>query len=576
MRLRIIVALCVSLHAASGSSAPPADLVFVNGAVYTLDAARSWASALVVSGDRIRYVGEDAIARTFVGPTTRVVDLERRMLLPGFQDSHVHPGTVANPDVSLKLEGLIRRDDVLARIRDYARAHPEHSWIRGSGWDEAAFLPSGLPTREMLDRVVPDRPAYLVNNSYHRAWANSAALAAAKLTRETPDPPNGRIERDSDGRPTGVLHEESAMALIEAIIPPPSPEQRAEDLARALQEMSRLGITALEDAKVTAEIASAYASLADRGALQQRTRLCLYFDPAEDDEAQIEYFLAQRSKLAGERLSASCVKLFLDGVYGSHTVVLLEPYHDEPDRYGKGALFIDPERLERIVTRLDREGFQIHAHAIGDGAVRAALDAFSEARRSNGPRDNRHTLAHLSLIAATDIPRFRSLGVIANMTPLWSLGDAWETVIAERLFGAERSRRIFQTRTLLDSGVMLVWGSDWDVTGVSPLDGLETATTHRYPGGVDLDGNEDRSWNPAERVSLEQALVAYTSAGAYLMHDDARRGSLVEGKLADLVVLEKNLFDVPPLEIHTVQVDMTIVGGVVVFERMAADRPTVE
>jgi predicted amidohydrolase YtcJ len=246
---------------------------------------------------------------------------------------------------------------------------------------------------------------------------------------------------------------------------------------------------------------------------------------------------------------------------------LLEPYSDDK-KFGKGKLFVEQERLNRLVSRLDAADFQVHVHAQGDGAVRAALDAFAVARRDNGLRDNRHTIAHLCLISASDIARFRSLGVIANMSPLWILGDAWETVFAPRLFGPERSRRLYQPRTLLASGAMLVWGTDWPVTGVSPLAGLETATTHRYPGGMDLQGKEDRSFNPHERINLEQAIVAYTSAGAYLMHDDAGRGSLAAGKAADLVVLDKNLFEAAPLEIHSVQVDMTLVAGKVVFERM--------
>jgi predicted amidohydrolase YtcJ len=356
------------------------------------------------------------------------------------------------------------------------------------------------------------------------------------------------------------------MALMEAVIPPWTHEEHVRNLTTALREMSRLGITALEDAMATPEIAAAYKTLDDRGELYQRSRLCLPFEPEEDDETQFRSFLTQRAELAGNRLSANCVKLFLDGAYGSHTVVLLEPYSDDAS-YGKGELFIERERLIRLVSRLDATGFQIHVHAQGDGAVRAALDSFAEARRRNGFRDNRHTIAHLCLINAADIPRFRSLGVIANFTPLWSLGDAWETVFAPRLFGPERSQHIFETRTLLDAGVMLVWGSDWDVTGVSPLDGLETATTHRYPGGIDLEGKVDSTWNPGERVSLEQAIVAYTSTGAYLMHDDTSRGSLTAGKLADLVVLDKNLFETAPLDIHNVQVDMTVIGGEVVFSR---------
>jgi predicted amidohydrolase YtcJ len=250
----------------------------------------------------------------------------------------------------------------------------------------------------------------------------------------------------------------------------------------------------------------------------------------------------------------------------AHTLALLQPYSDDP-AFGKGSLFVDQERLNRLVSRLDAAGFQVHMHTQGDAAVRAGLDSFAEARRNNGFHDNRHTLAHLWLVDPADIPRFRALGVIANMTPLWSLGDTWETVDAPRMFGPERTGHIFPTRSLLDSGAILVWGSDWPVTGVSPLDGLETAITHRYPGGKDVFGKEDESWHPQERVSLEQAIVAYTSAGAYFMHDDANRGTLSIGKWADLVVLDKNLFETAPLDIHNIHVDMTVLGGKVVFSR---------
>jgi predicted amidohydrolase YtcJ len=460
----------------------------------------------------------------------------------------------------------MRSEDVLERIRRFALAHPDSAWIEGGGWDEGAFLPGGLPTRQMLDSAVPDRPAFLYNNSGHAAWANSAALAAAGITAKTPDPVNGRIQRDANGEPSGVLHEDSAMALVESAVPPWTHEDQVENLAAALDEMRRLGITALEEAMATPEIAAAYQSLAERGELDLRTRLCLHHDPELDDETQIRGFLAQRQELAGERLRADCVKLFLDGAYASHTLVLLEPYSDDPEKYGRGELFIERGRLLRLVTRLDAEGFQVHMHAQGDGAVRAGLDAIAEARRHNGFRDNRHTISHLCLIDDADVPRFRELGVIANFTPLWSRGDPWETVFAPRLFGPERSSQIFKTRSALDAGVMIVWGSDWDVTSVSPLEGLETATTHRYPGGIDPEGKPDKAWNPDERVSLEQAIVAYTSAGAYLMHDDKDRGSLTAGKLADLVVLDRNLFETAPLEIHTAQVVMTVTGGRVVFD----------
>jgi predicted amidohydrolase YtcJ len=556
--------------ATAGAAVQPADLAFTNGAVYTADAARSWATAVTVTAGRVSYVGDDATAKHSVGRSTKLIDLHGRMLLPSFRDSHVHPSDSANPATSLELNGIVQRDQLLERIRRFAQAHPEKAWITGRGWDEAAFLPSGQPTREMLDQAVPDRPAYLLNNSGHQAWANSRALAAAHITADTPDPDHGRIERDANGQPTGSLLEH-AKGLVEAVIPPVTTDERLAALSAQLRAMVELGITAAEDAAVTPEIAQAYQTLHRTHRLDVRATLCQLYRPSDDDDVQIPQFVSQRGALAAERLHAGCVKIFLDGAYGGHSVALIEPYSDDPAKFGRGKLFVDPQRLNRVVTRLDSAGFQVHMHAIGDGAVRAGLDAYAQARQANGIRDNRHTLAHLGLIDDSDVPRFRTLQVVANMTPLWSVDDPWETVFAPRMFGQARYGELYRTRTLLDAGVVLVWGSDWPVTGFSPLDGIETAITHRYPGGRDLSGNADHAWKPEERVSLEQAIIAYTTAGAYLMHDDATRGALTVGSAADLVVLSRDLFDTPALEIHTVKVDMTVHDGQVIFERAARD-----
>lgn len=566
MRLCVPGIAAALLHSAISFAAVPADTVYVNGAVYTVDATRSWATAVAVTGDRISYVGNDKTARTFVGRRTRVVDLRGRMLLPGFQDSHVHPGLAPNPATRLDLQGLADREQILSRIKAYAVTHSARPWIVGTGWEESAFLPSGQPSREMLDAILPEIPVFLTNNSQHMGWANSAALVAAKITRDTPDPANGRIERDTAGVPTGVL-QEAAMDLVRTVIPPPTLDEQVEDLAAAVREMHRVGITAFEDALVPADADRVYLAMDRRHALDMRTTLCLQFDPAADDDSQIHRLVMRRAAFSHSHVRANCVKIVLDGAYGSHTVALLQPYSDEPAKFGNGKLFVEPQRLARVVTRLDSEGFQVHIHAIGDGAVRAALDAFAAARRVNGPADARHTIAHLALIDQADLPRFRSLNVIANMTPLWSRGDPWETVFAPKIFGVERSRHLYLARSLLDSGAVLVWGSDWPVTGVAPVEGIETAVTHRFPGGRDPSGAEDQAWIPEERVTLEQALVAYTAAGAYLVHDETDRGSIEVGKLADLVVLSRNLFEGPPLAIHDATVDMTIVGGKVVFER---------
>jgi len=540
--------------------------VFLNGAVYTVDAARPSAAAVAISNGRIVYVGADDAARQYVGEKTRVIDLQGRTLLPGFQDSHLHPGLAPNPDTTLDLDGLKTREAIFERIRRFAAAHPRKEWIVGTGWDESAFLPSGQPTREMLDAAVPDRPAFLTSNSQHMGWANSRALAKSGVVPVTPDPSNGRIERDATGRPTGVL-QEAAMDLVRSAIPPLSTDEIAEDLTAALNELKRNGITAFVDAASRPPVTKAYAALAQAGRIDQRAHICQYYDPAGDDDLQVRDLAYRRKAFVGTSVDANCVKIVLDGAYGSHTVALLEPYSDEPEKFGHGQLFLEPDRLKRVVARLDAEGFQVHVHALGDGAVRASLDAFAEARRVNGVRDSRHTLAHLALIDAADLPRFKALGVVANMSPLWNRGDPWETVFAPKMFGPERSANLYLTRSLLDSGATLVWGSDWPVTGVDPLDGIETAVTRRYPGGRNPDGVEDASWIPAQRVTLPEAVAAYTASGAYLLHDEAARGTIAVGKLADLVVLSRNLFATDPLAIHAIEVDMTLVGGQVVFER---------
>lgn len=544
----------------------PADTVFINGAVYTADAARSWAAAVAVRGDRIAYVGDDATARQYVGKATRVVDLAGRMLLPGFQDSHVHPALAPNPATQLDVGGLATEREIVERIRRHARSNTRWSWIVGTGWAESAFLPSGQPTRAALDAAVPDRPAFLTNNSQHMGWANSRALALAGIDAKTPDPPNGRIERDPAGQPTGVL-QEAAMDLVRRVIPPPTVTQQGEDLLASMREMQRHGITAYADAAARPAFIEAYAALAQADRIDMRVRICQWYDPGGDDEKQLQGAIRWRETFAQTKVDAGCVKIVLDGAYGSHTVALQEPYSDEPDKFGTGKLFVEPQRLGRVVTSLDAAGFQVHIHTLGDGAVRAAFDAFEAARKANGPRDARHTLAHLALIDEADLRRFRELGVIANMSPVWNRGDPWETVFAPKMFGPERSAKLYRTRSLLDAGAVLVWGSDWPVTGVDALDGIETAITRRYPGGRTPEGAADVSWIPEQRVTLPEAITAYTAAGAYLLHAEQQRGTITAGKLADLVVLSGNPFAVLPLAIHALEVDLTMIGGKPVFER---------
>ncbi len=562
-----LVALAASISPGLVGAQDAADLVFRGGAVYTVDAARSWASAVAVTGNRIVYVGDNRGVEAFVGRTTRVVDLRGRMLLPGFQDSHIHPGGGGLGMDLVDVGGVFDRAGVFRIIEEYAAAYPDRPWIEGSGWEEGAFKPSGLPDRHMLDELVTDRPAFLVNSSHHDGWANSRALEIAGIDATTPDPPNGVIERDAAGVPTGVLHER-AMELVRRHIPEPSRRQRLDGYRRGFGELARYGITAIIDAGTSPESEADYRALAEAGELNARTVLCQRYSPAGDDDEQVRGFLRRRAQLQDTVVRAPCVKIALDGLIEQYTGALLEPYADRPDFLGH--LTVEPQRLQRLVTRLDAEGFQIQVHVMGDRAIREILDAFEAAQRANGRRDSRHLLAHVHFPNTADIPRLRTLGVAANMSPLWARGDDWETFFAPRRLGPERSLQLLVHRSILAAGARLVFGTDWPVTSIVPVDGLETAVTRRHLGGVDPYGETDTAWEPEERILLGEALAAYTIAGAELSFDERQRGSIEVGKLADLVVLDRNLFEVAPLTIHQAVVQMTVFDGRVIYEQEAA------
>jgi len=567
LALAVAAGLALGVDGGSGFQAgKPADLVFRNGDVYTVDAARTWASAVAVAGNRIVYVGSDAGVEDWVGANTRVVDLGGRMLVPGFQDSHLHPSGQSLDMASL--DNLVDAAEVLRTIQEYSEANPDRPWVIGRGWLEAAFKPSGVPTRQMLDEVVRDRPALMTNASGHQGWANSKALEIAGITVDTPDPPNGRIDHDASGEPSGIL-QEAAQSLVRQHIPPSTHEYRIDARRAALGEMARLGITAIVDASSSAASEAEFSELEDAGELTVRAVSCQRYSPQRDDEEQILDFIARRKALGDGQLRATCVKIGLDGIIEHHTASVLEPFVDRDDDY-RGPMFVEPDRLRSVVTRLDAERFQVHIHAIADRSARQALNAIEEAQRVNGTGGGRHTLAHLQLLDPEDMPRLRMLGVTANMSPLWGRGDDWETVFAVRVLGAERSQRLLQHDSIMGVGANLVWGTDWPVTSLIPVEGLETAITRRYLGGVDPYGAPDQSWLPEERVTLGDAIASYTIRGAYLSFDEDERGSIEVGKLADLVVMEKNLFEILPLEIHEVAVDMTVFDGRVVFERQTS------
>jgi hypothetical protein len=556
-----IVAVTLSLLVGSPAWAQrphraTADLVLRNGAVYTMDASRTWASAVAVSNGRIVYIGADAGAAAWTGPRTTVVDLEGRMVMPSFEDSHVHPVEGGIELGRCVLNDFTTPQQILDAVTQYATKNPTKPWVLGAGWQLPVF-PNANPSKALLDAIVPDRPVYLAAADGHSAWVNSKALQLAGVTKATADPPNGRIERDAaTGEPSGTLRE-AATDLVAGKIPPTTPEDYVEGLRRALAMANRFGITTLMEANASEEILKAYAELDRRGELTARVVAAMATDPGRG-VAQIPALVAMRSKYESRHLRATAVKLFADGVIESHTAALLEPYLGTDGDRGKPNF--EPEALDRLVVALDREGFQVHVHAIGDRAIRMALDAFERARAANGVRDSRHHIAHLELIDPQDLPRFRRLGVIANFQPLWAYPDTYITDLTVPVLGPERSRWLYPIGSVAKTGAVVVCGSDWSVSSMNPLEAIQVAVTRRDPALA-----AGPAWIPEEVVDLPAVLAGYTINGAYVNFQERETGSIEVGKAADLIVLDHNLFDVPPSEIHRTKVLLTLLEGKEVY-----------
>ncbi|GBC86086.1 N-substituted formamide deformylase [bacterium HR12] len=544
----------------------PADLALVNGAVYTVDAARRWARAVAVRDGRIVAVGTDAEIRELVGPRTEVIDLAGRMLLPGFQDAHVHPPSAGVEMLQCELLDLHGLDEYREAIRAYAAAHPEAEWILGGGWAMDVF-PGGVPTKEILDELVPDRPVFLPSRDGHSAWVNSVALKLAGITRETPDPPDGRIERDELGEPVGTL-QEGAMRLVGDLAPEPTQEEWERGLLEAQRYLHSLGITAWQDAIVGGSYPTleAYVAVAERGELTARVVGALWWDRYRGLE-QIPELREQRARGQVGRFRATSVKIMLDGVCENFTAAVLEPYLDargEPTD-NRGILFVEPELLREAVIRLDAEGFQVHFHALADRAVREGLDAIEAAIRANGPSDHRHHLAHIQIVHPDDLPRFRRLGAVANAQPLWAAHESQMDDLTIPFLGEPRWRWQYPFGSLVRHGAVLAMGSDWGVSSPNPLEEIHVAVNRVMPPNYPYTVENREVFLPEERLDLPTALAAFTMGSAYVNHLDRETGSIEVGKLADLVVLDRNLFEHPVEELAEARVELTLVEGERVF-----------
>ena len=543
-----------------------ADVVFVNGSVYTVDAARRWTRAVAVRGGRIVAVGTDDEVRSLIGARTEVHDLRDRMLLPGFQDAHVHPPSGGVEMLQCDMNEAYSLPEYERIAAAYAASHPDEEWILGGGWSMDAF-PNGTPDRAPLDHVLPDRPAFLPNRDGHTAWVNSRALEMAGITAETPDPPDGRIERESQGRPTGALHE-GAMTLVRKLTPPTTQEQWEEGLLAAQRYLHSLGITAWQDAIVggSYETYEAYRALAGRGDLTARVVGALWWDRLRGAE-QIAELVDKRERGDVGRFRATSVKIMQDGVVETFTAAVIEPYLDAggrpTERYGMS--FVDPEALKAYVTELDALGFQVHFHALAERAVRECLDALEAARAANGPNDLRHHLAHIQIVHPDDVPRFRRLGAVANAQPLWAMNEGQMRNLTIPFVGSERAGWQYPFASLHRAGATLAMGSDWGVSSPNPMWEIHVAVNRTsFPGYVYADDDEavEQPFLPDERLDLPTAIAAFTVGSAFVNHLEDVTGSIEPGKLADLVVLDRNPFEHPREEIHRTRPLLTMVEGV--------------
>lgn len=541
----------------------PVDLIIVNGRVFTGDASGSDAEAVAVQGNTILRVGSNREIQRLARAQTTIIDARGGSVLPGFNDSHAHllAGGLALDQVSLS--DATTMEEVEQTVRAWAEANPTQPWIRGRGWPYAAFA-GGLPTRQALDRLVPDRPAYLISDDGHTGWANTAALRAAGITRHTPDPANGVIVRDARGEPTGAL-KEAAMSLVSQVLPAPGRDERLVALRAAMVEANRVGVTSVLSADGTRDDLELYDELRRRGEMTVRVYQALTVDGSATtgdldalDEVRQRY---QDDPL----LKTGVARVMADGVVETGTAALLDPY--DGAAAGSGSLRMPAEALTRLIGELDRRGWQVMTHAIGDAAVRAALDAYEAAAESNPApeRGRRHRVEHLEVADPADLGRFAGLDVVASIQPAHGRppadDDPWLTNL-----GPDRARRGWATGSLLAKGATVAFGSDWPVAPLDPIGGLFVAVNRTTP-----DGEPAAGWVPEEKVDLDDAVRAYTAGGAWASFDDQRKGTLERGMLADIVILSTDIFARPPAELLDAGVVTTIMDGKVVYRRDAVD-----
>jgi predicted amidohydrolase YtcJ len=556
----LLLLLCVtSFGRAQGRIVEPADLIVVHGRVYTENPRQPWAQAVAIQHGKIVAVGDDPEIERMRGTGTKVINAGGKLVLPGFVDCHIHFIDGAFSLGRVNLEGAKDPADIQKRLREYAAEHPWDDWILGRGWNYAMFGPAALPHKKYLDEIFPNRPVFLEGYDGHTYWANSKALVLAGITRETPDPPNGAIVRDTKtGEATGAL-KESAQDKVAEIIPKPSRAEKLLALRAGMKWANEHGITRVHSAGQDFEVLDLFDEMRHRGDLTVRMYIAYFLNPPELRPQDLDAIEQARKKFHDDWIDANAVKFMVDGVVESHTAAMLEPYSDDPSL--KGKLFWEPSNYKSAVAELDKRGLQLFTHAIGDFGVRTALDAYENAETRNHTRDGRPRIEHIETIAAADIPRFGKLGVIASMQPLHSYPDSDTLDVWARNAGPDRASRAWAWKSIADAGGRLAFGSDWPVVTLNPWEGVQTAVTRQTS-----EGKPEAGFVPEQRLTVAQVIEGYTLGAAFAGRREKSEGSLEIGKLADLIILSQNLFDVEPHKIGATKVVTTIVGGRLVYQ----------
>jgi len=570
-----------------------ATLILKGGAVYTVDRKRSWAEAVAIRNGSIIYVGGDNGLAPYIGPSTRIIDLEGKMVLPGFFDAHCHAslGAVALAKTA-QLVGLNSIEAYGKTISKFAADNPDLPVIQGNGWSNTVFGEKG-PQKEFLDRLIPDRPIALASEDGHSLWVNSKALEIAEITKNTPDPQGGAIEKNSEtGEPTGLL-KESAMGLVYSKIPDYSVEDYMEGLTLFQKTANTVGLTTVHDPLLYHDLGNMQYPSSDNGAqaiekLRRENRLTLRYRgswiniPERSAAEQIAAFIEARKKYTDDLFQVNAVKFFADGVIEAGTAYLLEPYTNNPDSCGE-EFSLDHKAFREAVAAFDKAGFQVHVHAIGDAAIRITLDAFEYAQRVNGKRDSRHSITHLQLVAPEDVKRMAELGVIGLPQPYWFMKDDYYWTIELPYLGKERADKEYPMKSLMSAGVVMAAASDFPVPSTDPstheetpfmhpLAGIYTGIVRSAPGattdpGKTLKEGESGVLWAEERVSLDDMITSFTINGAYANFLEKETGSIEVGKKADLVVLDNNLFKIPVEGILETKIAMTFLEGKVVYQQ---------